>query len=124
MTDNHKPSKAPNAWIAIDHDISVDLTLAPYTLRLEGEYSLYQAIANDDWVLILNATDHITRVGRVLRLRSDLENATIYFDRMLLIDPAISIGLTSLIPPSSGSVSRIQWTDFLESLQGLAQDHR
>jgi len=116
MTDNHKPSKAPNAWIAIDHDISVDLTLAPYTLRLEGEYSLYQAIANDDWVLILNATDHITRVGRVLRLRSDLENATIYFDRMLLIDPAISIGLTSLIPPSSGSVSRIQWTDFLESL--------
>lgn len=116
MTDNNKPSKAPNAWIAIDHDISIDLTLAPYTLRLEGEYSLYQAIANDDWVLILNAAGHITRVGRVLRLRSDLDNTTIYFDRMLLVDPTVSIGLTSLTPPSSGSVGRVQWTDFLESL--------
>jgi len=45
-------------------------------------------------------------------------NATVrvYFDRMLLVNPAVSIGLTSLTPPSSGSVGRIQWTDFLESL--------
>lgn len=108
--------KSPNAWIAIDHGLAVDLTLAPYTLRLKGERLLYQAIADDDWVLILDATGQITRVGRVLRVRSDLETTTIYFDRILLIDPAVSIGLTSLTPPSSGSVGRIQWTDFLESL--------
>lgn len=115
MTDN-KPSKAPNAWSAIDHGLSTDLTLAPYTLRLKGEHSLYQAIADDDWVLIMNTAGHITRVGRVLRIRSDLETTTIYFDRMLSIDPAVSIGLTSLTPPSNGSVGRIQWTDFLESI--------
>jgi hypothetical protein len=86
------------------------------TLRLKGERSLYQAIADDDWVLILNTTGHITRVGRVLRVRSDLESTTIYFDRMLLVDPAVSIGFTSLTPPSTGSVGRIQWMDFLESL--------
>ena len=105
-----------NAWIAIDHGFAADLTLAPYTLVLKGERSLYQAIADEDWVLILNTTGHVVRVGQVLRVRSDLETTTIYFDRVLLVEPAVSIGLTSLTPPSSGSVGRIQWTDFLESL--------
>ena len=109
-------NKSPNAWIAIDHGIAADLTLAPYTLRLKGERSLYQAIADDDWVLIFNVAGHITRFGRVLRIRSDLESTTIYFDRMILVDSPVSIGLTSFTPPSSGSVGRIQWTDFLESL--------
>ena len=106
-------TKSSNAWIAIDHSLAADLTLAPYTLRLKGERSLYQAIADDDWVLILHVAGHITRVGRVLRVRSDLETTTIYFDRMLSVDPAVPIGLTSLTPPSAGSVGRIQWTDFL-----------
>lgn len=109
-------TKTPTAWIAIDHGLAADLTLAPYTLRLKGERSLYQAIAEDDWVLILSTAAHITRVGRVLRVRSDLETTTIYFDRMLMVEPAVSIGLTALAPPPSGSVGRIQWTDFLESL--------
>jgi len=109
-------AKQPNAWIAIENGPVIYPTLAPYTLRLNGERSLYQAIAEDDWVLILNTTGHITRVGRVLQVRSDLETTTIYFDRMLLVDPAASIGLISLTPPSSGCVGRIQWTDFLESL--------
>ena len=109
-------NKSPNAWIAIDHGSAADLTLAPYTLRLKGERSLYQAIAEDDWLLILNPPGHITRVGRVLRVRSELETTTIYFDRMLLVDSPVSIGLTSLAPPSSGSIGRIQMTDFLESL--------
>ena len=116
MTDSNKASKAPNAWIAIDHGLAADLTLAPYTLRLNGERSLYQSIADDDWLLILNTAGHITRVGRALRIRSDLETTTIYCDRMLLVDTPVSLGLTTLTPPSSGSVGRIQWMDFLESL--------
>ena len=109
-------NKSPNAWIAIDHGLAADITLAPYTLRLKGEVSLYQSIADDDWVLIVNESCHITRVGRVLRVRSDLKTTTIYCDRMLLVDPTVSISATSLTTPSSGSVSRIQWTDFQESL--------
>lgn len=111
-----KSTKSPNAWIAIDHGLATDFALAPYTLRLTGERSLYQAIVEDDWVLILSAAAHITRVGRVLRVRSDLETSTIYFDRMLLVEPAVSIGLTSLVSPPSGSVGRIQWIDFLKAL--------
>ena len=109
-------NSSSNAWLAIDNGLAADLTHALYTLRLNGELSLYQAIANDDWVLILNTAGHITRVGRVLRIRSDLETTTIYFDRMLLVEPVVSIGLTSLTPLSTGSIGRIQWTDFLESL--------
>ncbi len=75
-------TKTPNAWIAIDHGLATGTTLDLYTLSMKGEHSLYQAIADEDWVLILNTAGHITRVGRVLRVRSDLETTTIYFDRV------------------------------------------
>lgn len=41
----------PNAWIAVDHGLGTDRRLAPYTLVLKDDRSLYQAIAEDDWVL-------------------------------------------------------------------------
>lgn len=105
-----------NAWLAIDHGIDTGRGLVPYTLVLRGDHSLYQAISDDDWILILNPAGHLTRIGRVLRVRSDLKTTTLYFDKMLQVEPMVSSGLMSLTPPSSGSVSRIQWTDFLEAL--------
>ena len=76
-------SATNNAWIAIDQGISTDPRLAPYILVMNGGRSIYQAIADGDWVLILNTTGHITRVGCVLRIRSDLETTTIYFDKVI-----------------------------------------
>ena len=109
-------TKTSNAWIAIDHGLGNDHRLAPYILVLKGEHSLYQAIEEDDWVLIPNPSGGITRVGRVLRVRSDLTTTTLYFDRMASIAESVSIGLTGLTSPSSGSVGRVQWTDFVETL--------
>ncbi|MGK0417284.1 MAG: hypothetical protein ACJAST_002377 [Halopseudomonas sp.] len=109
-------TKASNAWIAIDNGFFAASTLAPYTLWLNGERSLYKSIVDDDWILILSAAGYITRVGKVLRLRSDLESTTIYFDRILMVDMPVPIGHTTLTPPASGGVRRIQWTDFLEAL--------
>lgn len=109
-------TKTSNAWIAIDHGLGTDQRLAPYILVLQGERALYQAIAEDDWVLVLNPVGSITRVGRVLRVRSDLETTTLYFDRLLSVTDPVSIGLTALTPPSSGSIGRVQWTDFVEAL--------
>jgi len=105
-----------NAWIAIDHGLGTDDRLAPYILVLKGERSLFQAIEADDWVLVLNPARDIIRVGRVLRVRSDLETTTLYFDRLLSVTDPVSIGLTVLTPPSSGSIGRVQWTDFVEVL--------
>ncbi len=113
---DQKEMKSSNAWIAIDYGINNDLMLAPFLLVLKGERSLYQAIKEDDWLLVLNTQGSITRVGRMLRMRSDLYTTTIYFDRLLNVDPMVSLGLTSLNPPTTGSVARLQWMDFVEAL--------
>ncbi len=107
---------AANAWIAIDHGLSIDLRLAPYTLVLKGDRSLYQGIAEDDWVLILNTASEVVRAGRVLRVRSDLETTTIFFDRVASADAPMPVATVSLAPPSSGSVGRIQWEEFVTAL--------
>lgn len=109
-------SKSTNAWIAIDHGIITDPRLARYTLPLKGQKSLFQAIEDGDWVLVVNPQAEITRVGRVLRIRSNLETTTLFFDRMLFADPGILIGVTSLSPPASGNVGHVQWTDFVEAM--------
>ena len=97
----------PNAWIAVDHGLGNDRRLAPYTLVLKGDRSLYQAIAEDDWVLVLNPAGEIVRGGRVLRLRFDLETTTIFFDRLSVADAPVPVASVSLAPPSSGNVGRI-----------------
>jgi ribosomal protein L24E len=106
----------PNAWIAVDHGFGTDRRLVPYTLVLKGDRSLYEAIAEDDWVLVLNAAGEIARAGCVLRLRSDLEATTIFFDRLSVADAPVPVASVSLAPPSSGNVGRIQWDEFVVTL--------
>lgn len=110
-----KQTKSSNAWIAVDHAFVTDVALKPYTLQLQGTRALYQSIADDNWILILNTSGQITRVGRVLRIRSDLANTTIYFDRLSVAEAPVSISATSLAIPSS-AVSRLDWNDFLVAL--------
>ena len=107
--------KSPNAWIAIDHSLATDQALAPYTLVLKGERVLYQAIAADDWVLILNTSGDITRVGRVMRLRSNSETTSLFFDKVLPVEGPVPFAKTGLVPPT-GRISRVQWTEFAEAL--------
>ena len=114
-------TKTFNAWIATDQGFATDPRLAPYILVLKGERSLYQGIAEDDWVLILNTSGIITRLGRVLRIRSDLEITTLHLDRVLSVEPGVPLGVTTLTPPGSGSVGRIQWTDFETALHKALQ---
>ena len=117
MTSNTDISNPEaNAWIAVESDHAPKSALAPYTLQLKGVKALYQAINERDWILILDVSGLITRVGRVLRIRSDTDNTKIYFDQILLVDLSVSTRPTAFTPLASSNVSRIQWTDFLESL--------
>ena len=109
-------TKTPNGWIAIDHGLGTNRRLAPYTLVLKGDRSLYQGIAKDDWVLVLNAAGEIVRAGRVLRVRSDLENTTLFFDRVSVSAAPAPVASVSLALPSSGSVGRLQWEEFVLAL--------
>ncbi|MCV9992672.1 helicase, partial [Burkholderia pseudomallei] len=77
---------------------------------------LYQAIAEDDWVLVLNPAGEIVRTGRVLRLRFDLEATMIFFDRLSATDVPLPVVSVSLTAPSSGSVGRIEWGEFVAAL--------
>ena len=109
-------TKTPNAWLAVDRGLGTDRRLAPYTLVLKGDRSLYQAIAEDDWVLVLNTAGEVVRAGRVLRIRSNLETTTILFDRVSSTDAPVPVATVSLAPPSSGSVGRIRWEEFVTAL--------
>ena len=110
-----------NAWIAVDNGVGADRRFAPYILALMDERALFQAIKEDDWVLVLSPAGDITRVGRVLRVRPDLVTTTLYFDRLLSVIEPVPIGITSLTPPTSGNVGRVQWTDFVEALPKALQ---
>src|SRR5690554_702533 len=113
---NPTPGMGINAWIAIDHGLCTDRRLAPYTLALKGDRSLYQAIAEDDWVLVLDVDGAVARAGRVLRVRSDLETTRIFFDRVCAAGASVPAASLSLTPPSSGSVGRISWETFVSAL--------
>ncbi len=107
---------ALNAWIAVERALANDELLARYTLQLKGERSQYQEINDGDWMLIIDLSGHIIKVGRVLRLRSDLSMTTVYFERLLLVEHEVPVGMTGLSLPAKGSVGRIQWMDFVETL--------
>lgn len=113
---NSPYSNSSNAWFAIDRDGDKDSHLALYTLQLKGDRALSQAVVNKDWVVVLDTKGHITRVGRILRIRSDLETATLYFDRILQVVSPVSVGSISLTLPAKGSSGRLRWKEFIEML--------
>ncbi|MCM6633929.1 helicase, partial [Klebsiella pneumoniae] len=116
MTENNKLAVSPNAWFAIDRGQSKNPTLALHTVQLKSEQALKHGIADSDWVVVFDTTGHITRIGRILRIRSDLETTTLCFDRILQVEPLIPVGMTSLTLPAKGSFGRIQWKEFIEML--------
>ena len=112
--------KAVNAWIAVDKDtLSCEFPYPAYVLELDGEGRLFSAITEGDWVIVATSVGEFTRVGRVLRLREDTRNTTIYFDSLFTADGALSLESAGLALPTSGSVGRLQWSDFVNGLSKL-----
>ena len=54
--------------------------LGPCIARLSGERSAYSAVDEGHWIVAAEADGTLTRAGRVLRIRGDLDSTTIYFD--------------------------------------------
>ncbi len=65
---------------------------------------------------MLNPAGEIVRAGRVVRLRSDVETTTVFFDRLSVADTPVPVASVSLAPPSSRNVGRIQWDEFVAAL--------
>ena len=83
MTDQAPQNKAANAWLAVDPGSqSSKFPYPQFALELAGNRSLYAAVAEGDWLAAANASGGVTRIARVLRVRSDLKTTTFYFDRL------------------------------------------
>ncbi|HAX09972.1 MAG TPA: hypothetical protein DCX68_07990, partial [Marinobacter hydrocarbonoclasticus] len=95
---NTGTTSQPNAWVAMDHGLAIDCRVASYTLVLKGDRSLYQAIGENDWVVILSTSGEISRIGRVSGVRSSLVETRLYFDHVLLLDEPVSPGEMPLSP--------------------------
>src|SRR5215469_12459604 len=116
MTD--QPTKTANAWLCIETGQKVsEFPYPQFSAELKGDRGLYSGIDAGDWVLSADGSGTLTRVGRVLRLRSDSEKTTVYFDRLGVAQPDARLEGTSIPIPKASSITRLQWVDFTSVVQ-------
>jgi hypothetical protein len=75
MTTTATPST--QAWIAKEAT-----SFGPFVARLGADRPSFGALVRGDWVVVVDAAGVLKRVGRILRIRADLESTTLYFDRI------------------------------------------
>jgi hypothetical protein len=78
---------APNAqaWLA-EEATSRD----SFVVRLDGD-PVGSSVALGHWVVVVDTSGALKRVGRILRIRTDLESTTLYFDRLHTVKKAGSL---------------------------------
>jgi hypothetical protein len=120
MSEPVTTAKTANAWLVIEAALQrSEFAYPQFTAELDGERKLYAAVVEGDWILAADASGQVTRVGRVLRIRSDLGKTTLYLDRMLAVAEGSSVESAGLALPATGSVTRLQWSDFVAALPKL-----
>lgn len=97
---------APNAqaWLAKEAT-----SLGPFVVRLDSD-RIGSAVAPGHWVVVVDAGGALKRVWRILRIRTELNATTLYFDKLHVVKKAGSLadlGLT--LPP--GVVTRLRPED-------------
>ena len=108
------------AWIALEHQPSSDNpAFSGCTLELNGSPTLFSAITEHDWILVVTPDGEFVRTGQVLRVRTDTDKATIYFDRLLSASNKVAVETAGLILPEV-AVSRLQWDTFARAVEMLA----
>lgn len=98
---------APNvhAWLAGEAT-----SLGPFVVRLDGDRVGFRALAPGHWVVVVDAFGALKRVGRILRVRADLEATTLYFDKLHTVVVAGSLADIGLTLPT-GFVTRLRPED-------------
>jgi hypothetical protein len=98
---------APNAqaWLAKEAT-----SLGPFVVRLGGNRVGFGALDRGHWVVVVAAAGALKRVGRILRIRADLESTTLYFDKLHTVQKAGSLADVGLTLPTT-LVSRLRPED-------------
>jgi len=64
----------------------------PFVLRLAGDLTCFPALQPSHWVIVVGTGGTLERVGRILRIRADLDWAMLYFDRLHRVKSRITLG--------------------------------
>src|SRR5690606_21954123 len=89
-----------------------------YSVRISVGPTAHGAIEEGHWVVVLDDGDNVSEVGRILRIRSDLDGATIHFDHWHAVDPSVPLAVLGLTAPT-GPAARLPWAEFLRILPML-----
>ena len=120
MTNQAAQDKAANAWLVVDPGSQdCEFPYPQFALELPGNRDLYAAVAEGDWLAAANASGSVTRIARVLRVRSNLETTSFYFDRLRMVDTGSTLASAGLASQKAGSMTRLQWSDFVAALPNL-----
>jgi hypothetical protein len=84
--------------------------LGPFVIRLGGDHNGFRALARGHWVVVVDAAGSLIRVGRILRIRADLESTTLHFDKVHAVKKAGTVADVGLTLPS-GQASRLRPED-------------
>lgn len=77
------------------------------------------AVTLGDWAVVVGSEDAVTIVGRILRVRSDADGRTVYFDQAQAVHPAVPLTALGLTAPGA-LTTRLPWGDFLRVLPSLS----
>ncbi|MER9971181.1 DISARM system helicase DrmA [Mesorhizobium sp. M0060] len=119
MNDKLDGARAANSWLVVDAGNSGQFPYREYVVELDGDRKRYAALAEGDWVLLSNASGIVTGVGRIMRIRGNLERTTTYFDHLQILGEPIGLDAVGLALPTGGSIARLQWSDFVGALPKL-----
>jgi hypothetical protein len=110
--------KTPNAWLASE-TAQREPFFARYTAYFPGPIEVYAGIAQDDWFVFGDSSGNVTRIGKVLRIRSDGDETTVYFDRIGVVAASSTLTAAGLSALTGSSPTRIQWSDFVAAVRKL-----
>jgi len=103
---------AEAAWMASDE--TVGSGQRDFDFSCVGEPHLFANIAMGDWLVLVDPSHSVRRIGRILRIRSTETETSFYFDRLRTISSPMPLGGLGLTLPT-GSIGRLSWDDFLRA---------
>ncbi|WP_316227964.1 DISARM system helicase DrmA [Bradyrhizobium sp. SZCCHNR3015] len=112
MTDTTTAPGTANAWTARESVAAGSRSLIEkYGVTFAAPRASLADVNKDDWFVLIDDKGQITRVGRVLRVRSELDRTIVYFDRMVFVRSGFA-GSAGLTPPKAALPIRTPWKDF------------
>lgn len=113
-----KERQPMNAWIALEENVAFEgFSYLKFAFRLSGDPKLRGGLSVGDWVIFSRQDGSLTRVGRIARIRSDLEGVSVYLDRLIGVEAGAAASACGLTVPAKGDIARLPWDVFEKAVR-------